>query len=901
MILCNKQFIIAFVITDKGVVLGKIFSYIVSNLREEIQNFPLFIPVFIGLGIGYYFHLYNEPKTWVVNLVFIISSLILLFVNFGNSSDKVKHYKLLVILSTFKYIIKKVLKFALFALLFPIVGHITLFILIGSWFVSILEYSYYLKYFALIYDNSLMKGIWKVIKFIFRPITNRFQKTKLSKYSKDVVKTSHNKKKPAHKVFRLLIKKTKLLTGFVFGGIFNNPLVRFIIRIKRIVRRNVVRFFRRTVGLVFKYVPENVVNGCVRFVVSFNYVLFFFILGVFVIKLKTNVLNTYLLDKNIKNTQITARVISSENFENQYRLTFDKVQVVDGENVPLNKIRVKFDKSFGLPEMGKTLTFNASLIPPFEPITVGGFDFARYSYYKELSASGRSFDGWKYSEVQIKNSFFENLFFKFLDLRNRINSTVERDTSKDVSGVIMSMMTGERYSISDDISEAYKGAGISHMLAISGFHMTLIVGFAFFVVRLILACWMPLSNRYNTKKIAVVFALMFSVFYLFVSGARLPTQRAFIMTTLALIAVLIDRSPFSLRFIAVSAIIILLLSPEALVNAGFQMSFVAVVSLIKLYEKRESWIIPNNDYESPFRTKAIKLLNTFWATSLTSFFTGLAIAPFVVYNFNTVQLYSVLGNFFGIPLFSFVVMPAILFAFLTMPFGLEWLFLKVAELGVDGINFFAFRVSALPYASIDVKSMSLFSLMFILLGMIWFFLWSQKWKKLGLVFICLGLVSYVFTKNPNLLVDKYGTLFGVVEKDKIVVVSKSKYPPAKMTLDGWSQHTGIKNIEQSSQDNFNLNGVNVSFVSQYKDYKDACLNSDVLFTTFYKNKAFFKCKKRVFDKSFLRRARGAEFFFDDKKVKFRTVKNYIGNRPWVYGYTPNKNDDSFSNVLKTFD
>ena len=99
----------------------KFFSYILESLKEEIHNFPLFIPVFIGIGIGYYFHLYNEPKTWVVYLLFILSFLILVFVNFGNSSDKLKHYKIVFIFSTFKYILKKILKFTVFVLLLTIV------------------------------------------------------------------------------------------------------------------------------------------------------------------------------------------------------------------------------------------------------------------------------------------------------------------------------------------------------------------------------------------------------------------------------------------------------------------------------------------------------------------------------------------------------------------------------------------------------------------------------------------------------------------------------------------------------------------------------------------------------------------------------------------------------------
>ena len=358
-------------------------------------------------------------------------------------------------------------------------------------------------------------------------------------------------------------------------------------------------------------------------------------------------MDTKLLRKSIDNAVIQARVVGSEFFEDSYRLTFDNVRILNADNIEnkknvLDKIRVKFDKKYGLPDMGKTLSFDTSLIPPFEPMYVGGFDFARYAYFKKLSASGRASGNWRYVEDEqnvIKNSGFENLFFRFLDLRNKINFRIEKVVSGNISGVIMSMMTGERYSVPKNISEDYKGAGISHLLAISGFHMTLIVGTVFFLIRLLLAFCSPLSMKYNTKKIAVWFALVFSFFYLFISGARLPTERAFIMTTLALCAVFLDRNPLSLRFVAVSAIAVLLLSPDALVNAGFQMSFVAVVVLIRIYEVRDKWIIvPEAEDVGLGRKFIFRLINGVWATALSAFFIGVAIMPFVVYNFNSVQI-----------------------------------------------------------------------------------------------------------------------------------------------------------------------------------------------------------------------------------------------------------------------
>ncbi len=883
--------------------LKKLFSYINTNLLEEINNLPLFIPVFIGIGIGFYFHLEMEPRTWVVYSLFVLSALLLFFVNLGNSSDKFKHYKFVVAFSTFKYIFKKIFKIFLFTLLFPIIGHITLFILIGGWFISLLEYSYYLRYFAFFYDNSLMKGLIKFVKFLLKPIIKPVEKSKISSYSKNVIKVSKSKKNTSRKELKLLIKTTKNVVRFIanlFKKLLNNPIVNCFVYVKR----KILKFFKRiskfTIKKVKKYVPENVLQNIWNTIYLSNFILFFVMLGVFVIKFRTNSLDTKLLQTKLKNQTIIARVVASEDFEDSYRLTLDNVSLIQNPNEKLDKIRIKFSKKFGMPEIGKTIKFNASLIPPFEPDTFGGFNFARYSYFKKLSASGRSFIQWEYEGNQIKNTFWEQKFFDFLNLRNDVNNLIKQKTSSDTSGVIMSMMTGERYSIPLEISENYKNAGISHLLAISGFHMTLIVGFAFFLIRFLFAFSVSFSNRFNTKKIASIFAFIVSVFYLFISGARLPTERAFIMSTLALIAIILDRNPVSLRFVSVSAIIILLFSPEALVNAGFQMSFIAVVSLIRLYTLKDSFFIKYDSDDSSFKKNCLKFCNMLLANSLTAFLIGIAIMPFVIYNFNSLQIYSVLGNFFAIPLFSFIVMPAILFAFLFMPIGCDGFFLKVVEVGVKTINYFAEKVAILPYSSISMKSMNLLPLLFIVFGLVWFLLWDRKWKKLGLIAVLCGIWIYIFSPQASIFANKYGNIFAINNENTLDIVNISKYKPSAMLIDNWSKDIGGKDIKFTDSKNFDISGVKIAIIDRFKDYKQACFKNNILFTTFDKTKSFFNCKKPVFDKRFFKYAKGAEFFINSSSsVKYKILRKYIGKRPWTIGIQEKDDENIFPEFLNT--
>src|SRR5690606_31733078 len=93
-----------------------------------------------------------------------------------------------------------------------------------------------------------------------------------------------------------------------------------------------------------------------------------------------------------------------------------------------------------------------------------------------------------------------------------------------------------------------------------------------------------LAQRYPIKTWAAGLDILGGTFYLAISGAEIATQRAWIMISLAFIAVLLDRPAISMRNVMLAAILILLWRPESLIGASFQMSFAAVIALTAFYE-----------------------------------------------------------------------------------------------------------------------------------------------------------------------------------------------------------------------------------------------------------------------------------------------------------------------------
>src|SRR6266704_1294103 len=105
---------------------------------------------------------------------------------------------------------------------------------------------------------------------------------------------------------------------------------------------------------------------------------------------------------------------------------------------------------------------------------------------------------------------------------------------------------------------------------VSGYHMAVVAGVVFFAVRALLALIPALTVGFPIKKWSAAAALGAAAFYLLLSGAEVATQRSFFMTAVVLIAVMVDRRAVTFRTLAVAAMIVLAIAPEALVHPSFQ-------------------------------------------------------------------------------------------------------------------------------------------------------------------------------------------------------------------------------------------------------------------------------------------------------------------------------------------
>jgi competence protein ComEC len=240
--------------------------------------------------------------------------------------------------------------------------------------------------------------------------------------------------------------------------------------------------------------------------------------------------------------------------------------------------------------------------------------------------------------------------------------------------------------------------------------------------------------------------------YLMISGAAIPTQRAFVMTGIVFAAVLIDRLRLSMRICALAALVVLVLDPASLVGVSFQMSFGAVVALIAVYETwgtQLAYLFHRGGFGH-------KVLGYCGAVAVTTVIATVGTEPFAIYHFHHLVLYSPLANVIAVPISAMWTLPWGLVACLLMPFGLEALALTPMGWGIDVTIVVAQWVQALPGNVWSMPRLPTAGVVLVALGGCWLCLWQGKWRLWSIPVVIAGLATMLLTRPPDVILADFG-------------------------------------------------------------------------------------------------------------------------------------------------
>ncbi len=430
------------------------------------------------------------------------------------------------------------------------------------------------------------------------------------------------------------------------------------------------------------------------------------------------------------------------------RLTLDRVVLrnVSPDKTPARvRISLHGNQGFIAPQAGLRVILSAHLSPPGGPVEPGGFDFQRYAWFLKLGAVG-------YTRSPALALASPDGSQAVLAARLAISKRVQAVLPGEHGAFAAAIMTGDRSGIGQGTLKALRVSNLAHLLAISGLHMGLLAGFVFAAFRLGFAAVPAVGLRLPAKKISAVMALIVAAGYLVLSGGNVATERAFVMVAVALVAVLFDRRVLSLRAVALAALIVLILRPEALMGPGFQMSFAATTALVAVFGLMR-------DHQVLFGPAWLRPV---MAVVISSFVAGLATAPLAAAHFNQIAHFGLLANLLSVPLMGVLVMPAAVIAAVLMPFGLDWIALWLMGLGLRWILAVAHWVSGLEGARGTVMSPDPVVLPMLALGLLFLMLWQGRARVLGLAPAALAFVLWAGTERPDVLISESGALVGVM-------------------------------------------------------------------------------------------------------------------------------------------
>ena len=429
----------------------------------------------------------------------------------------------------------------------------------------------------------------------------------------------------------------------------------------------------------------------------------------------------------------------------------------------LERVRLSVRKGTA-PAVGSFVELKARLQPPLAPLRPGSYDFGRDMYFQGIGASGFAMGAIRTLEAPRNGGAYLRYATAMQDMRDAIDARIRTVLGGDARAIATALLTGRRDAISTPINDAMFISGLGHVLSISGYHMAVVAGVVFFAVRALLALFPALTVTFPIKKWSAAAAFVAAAFYLLLSGAEVATQRSFFMTAVVLIAVMVDRRAITFRTLAVAAMIVLVIAPEALVHPSFQMSFAATLGLVALVQVGMPNLFATPDNSQVARAalwggREITML------ALASLIAGLATMPYAAFHFHRVTPYGVLANLAAMPVVSVLVMPAGLLGLLAMPFGFDGMFWRLMDVGIGWMIAVAQWVAALPGAVGRLPAFGAAPLVAMSLGIIVLGLLRTPLRWAGAALIALATVWALTTPQPDILVAGDGHMVAVRGND----------------------------------------------------------------------------------------------------------------------------------------
>jgi len=418
---------------------------------------------------------------------------------------------------------------------------------------------------------------------------------------------------------------------------------------------------------------------------------------------------------------------------------------------------------------GQQLTVKGLLYLPQAASNVGGFDFKKYLARQGIFAGIQGIETIIEEQTESRWSWWK--------LRRRIVRSQLKGLGSPVGQLVSSMVLGRKaVDLPGDIRDRFIKVGLAHVLAASGFHVSLLLGII-----------LKLTNRLATKP-RLVIGIGTLVIYLGLTGIQASVLRACLMGTAVLIALAMEVKVKPLGSLLLVATIILLFNPLLIRDLGFQLSFLATLGLIVTLpglQGKLDWLPP--------------VIATLVAVPLAA---SIWVLPLLCYVFNSVATYSILVNILATPLITVISLGGMISGIAAIVFpvlgsAIAWLLLYPTLLLIALTKFF----TNLPGSTWAIGQISL-GVLLTIYGLLILVSLNQWWRRRWWLTLLLGfsllIVPAIHNSNQlkiTVLAARESQIIVIQDRGKTTLINSGSNNQAKYTVLPFLAQQGINQID----------------------------------------------------------------------------------------------------------
>jgi competence protein ComEC len=380
------------------------------------------------------------------------------------------------------------------------------------------------------------------------------------------------------------------------------------------------------------------------------------------------------------------------NPDNRQRIVLNRVQVKRNTwQACRGKLLLTVKNSQRRYFYGDTLYFNSRLMLPSGRRNPGEFDYRKYLNIHHVFALAYVEE----KEVKVSPSASYSLRRLANQVKYRIQDLIDESVQGEPGAILKALLIGVRSEISDQTEQAFIDSGVIHVLAVSGLHVAYVT----------MVFWVIFGFMRLPLKPKVIMTVLALGFYVLIVDIRPSVFRAVIMASMVLIAKGWERKVNIYNSIAAAALIQTLIDPLQLYDMGFQLSFIAVFSIVYIYSRLEV-LLPEKLHSGAIAQPTLRKV---WQLFLVSVSALAGTLPVTIYYFHRIPIISLLSNLIVIPLVG--VIGALGFAQIILGFiwnGFNLIYGAAETLLIELLRLIIRNIASLPGAYFQAPRTSLF-------------------------------------------------------------------------------------------------------------------------------------------------------------------------------------------------